>query len=150
MFDESLFLQSSIDGANSTQVIPLPADTYPGIISDVKLRQAPGKKDPSMTYTFCDVSWTLQVSPAILEEIGRKAGTARQSFMLDLTDGGTLDMSKGRNVSLGRLREALKQNVAGKPWNFKMLINASAKVKIKHRPEGENIYEEVDAILPAA
>jgi hypothetical protein len=68
-----------------------------------------------------------------------------QDVMLDLTDSGQLDMAKGRNVRLGRLREALDLNAPGRPFSFAMIQGRMAKVKVGHRVDGEDIYAEVRA-----
>lgn len=146
MFNTDTFLQSTVNDASSTVLTPIPEGIYAGAISKVDLRQTPGKKDPTQNYLWCDVTWTLQVPQPVLDEIGRKQATVRQSFGLDLTDSNTLDMGKGKNVTLGRLREAVKQNQAGKPWSFNMLKGAAAKVQVKHRPDGDKLYEDVASI----
>ena len=112
-------------------------------------RQAAGKKDPSQVYTFMDVTWNLQVGPAILEAISREKATVRQSLIVDLNAAGTgLDFGKGKNIQLGRLREAVGQNQDGQPWSPARLKGAAANVKIKHRVDGEDTYDEVDVVTP--
>ena len=66
--------------------------------------------------------------------------------MLDLTDSGSMDMGKGRNVGLGRLREALNLNQPGQVFSFSMIPGRLAKVAVSHRIDGENIYAEVKSL----
>ena len=63
-----------------------------------------------------------------------------------LSDSGGLDMGKGRNVGLGRLREALNLNQPGQSFSFSMIPGRLAKVSVSHRIDGENIYAEVKAV----
>ena len=58
--------------------------------------------------------------------------TVRQTIWLDLTESGSLDFGKGRNVGLGRLRDALGQNETGKPWQPGMMVGGVAKIKVTH------------------
>ena len=59
-------------------------------------------------------------------------------------------MGKGKNVALGRLREALGQNTPGKPWSFGMLVGQVAKVAVKHRiTDAGDTFAEVKRVLPA-
>jgi hypothetical protein len=58
-------------------------------------------------------------------------------------------MGKGKNVSLGRLREATGLNEKGRPFGFRMLVGQMARVRVKHRPDNKNpeiVYAEVDAV----
>ena len=80
------------------------------------------------------------------ELLGRDKVTVRQGIMLDITDSGGLDMGKGRNIGLGRLREAIGLNTPGQPFSFSMVAGRVAKVNVSHRIDGENIYAEVKGV----
>lgn len=144
-FNPDLFMQTQVQGANATQRIPFPVKKYPGVIKDVKIRQNPGVKDPSAIWTFCDLTVTLSVPQEVLEQTGRRNSDLRFSFMLDLDERGNLDMGKGKNVQLGRLREALGQNT-GNAWNFSMLRGAGPlDWQVKHRMEQGVPIDELDS-----
>ena len=66
-----------------------------------------------------------------------------QDQMFDLTDTGAFDMGKGRNVGLGRLREALGMNAPGEPFSMGAIRGRMAKVVVSHRPNGEDLYAEI-------
>lgn len=77
--------------------------------------------------------------------------SVRQTLWLDTTESGGLDFGKGKNVGLGRLREALGQNAPGKPWAPGMLVGGVAKVKVSHsidKRDNVTINADVKAVLP--
>jgi hypothetical protein len=69
--------------------------------------------------------------------------------MLDLTEEGMLATGKGRNVLLGRLREATGLNQSGEPFAFPMLTGRPAKVQVAHRLYEGQIYAEVKGTAKA-
>ena len=152
LFNPEMFLNTESDQALDTKRIPIPIDqqdTFPGVIKGIAFRQNAGKKNPNEVYTFLDVTWTLQASPQILEAIARDEAQVRQSLIVDVNAAGTgLDFGKGKNIQLGRLREAVGQNQDGQPWAPSRLVGGSANVKIKHRIDGEDTYDEVDTVTP--
>lgn len=145
IFNPDTFLDQQFEEANSTQIIPIPVDEYTGVIKDVKARQWQSKKDPSNSGIALDVTWEID-SAEVRELLGRDTVTCKQGIMLEFTESGSLDFSKGRNVSLGRLREAVGLNVPGKAFSFAHLPGQVAKVSISHRIDGDQIFSEVKAV----
>lgn len=137
-FDPDLFLSAQTTEANSTQSTPVPEGEYNAVISSVEVRQA-------KTSTIMDVKWAID-DAAVTEATGIKNPTVRQSVFLDITANGGLDTSKGKNTQLGRLREAVKQNKAGQPWSPAQLSGSVARITVKHRIDGENIYTDVKGV----
>lgn len=150
MFNAEQFLHTETDSALDTKRIPIPleqGDTFAGLVEKVDFHEAQGRKDPTKFYVFADITWALQVSDAVIKATGREKVTVRQSLIVDVNEAGTgIDWSKGKNIQLGRVREACGQNADGTPWAPNMLVGATASVKIKHRVDGEDTYDEVDAI----
>ena len=68
--------------------------------------------------------------------------------MLDLTPSGSLDTSKGKNIGLGRLREAVGQNKPGQAFSFQNLPGLMAKITIKHRLVDDDTFAEVKGTAP--
>jgi len=66
--------------------------------------------------------------------------------MLDLDSQGRVDMSKGKNIGLGRLREAVGKNNEGEQFSFSMLPGLMAKIAVTHRINGEDTFAEVKAV----
>ena len=81
--------------------------------------------------------WTCQAQE-VLDALDRERVTVTQSVLLDLTDDGTgLDMGKGKNITLGQIRTALGQNVAGADWSPAMIEGQPAVLKIR-----AGVYED--------
>ena len=153
MFDPDTFLSTTVTEANSTTVVPVPEGEYVAIIGKPKIRQFSGTKDPGALYTSLDLPCEIDLAgmyPAVAEQLGRDKATVRYSSMLDLTDSGGLDMGKGRNVGLGRAREAAGLNTPGQPFSFAMFEGRAVKVMVKHRVDGDRIYDEVKAMAKLA
>lgn len=149
MFNPDQFLDMQVTDANDTKLVPVPADEYTAVCEKVEVRQWQSKKDPSVSGLTLDVTWAID-NQSVKELLGRDKVTVRQGVMLDLTDSGGLDMSKGKNVGLGRLREAVDLNQPGQPFAFNMLPGRVVKIKVDHRIDGENIYAEVKGVARMA
>lgn len=154
MLNTEEFLGMSVNSATSTRVILIPEGEYTGVVdndgiglADFTYRQGDraGQKGYRMT-----VKWLIDDPAGDLErQIGRKP-VITQSIMLDLTSEGGLDMSEGKNVQLGRLREAVGQNEDGKPWQPAMLIGSVAKLLVKHRiDQNQEEQQEVSRVTAA-
>ena len=145
MFNPDQFLDMQIEGQNDTKIIPVPAGEYTAMIEEVKVRQWQSKADPSKSGLTLDVQWSID-DASVKELLGRDKVTVKQGIMLDMTEQGGLDMGKGKNVGLGRLREALGLNVPGQAFSFPMLSGRVAKLTVAHRVDGEDIYAEVKMV----
>ena len=66
--------------------------------------------------------------------------------MLDTNPQGGLDMSAGKNVGLGRLREAVGKNDPDVAFSFHQLPGAAGKVSVTHRLVGEDTFAEIKAV----
>jgi len=145
MFNPEQFLDMQVTESNDTKTIPVPVGEYTAVAEEVKCRQWQSKKDPSMSGLALDIKWSID-DAAVKELLGRDKVTVNQGIMLDLTDSGGLDMGKGRNIGLGRLREALSLNAPGQPFSFMMVSGRVAKISVSHRIDGENIFAEVKGV----
>ncbi len=83
------------------------------------------------------------------EFLGRDNVTVRQSIMLDTDESGRLDIGRGKNVSLGRLREAVNKNNPGDAFSFSMLPGLSARVSVSHREYNGDVFAGVSAVARA-
>lgn len=145
MFSVENFLDQQFDQANDTVSQPVPAGEFPAIIDKVECKQWASKADPSKAGLKLAITWLID-DGSVKELLGRDKVTVRQDIMLDMTDAGGLDMGKGRNISLGRLREATGLNTQGQPFSFAMLTGRCAKVKVDHRIADDKIYAEVKGV----
>ena len=149
MFSPEQFLDMQTTESNDTKVIPVPVGEYLAVVKEVKVRPWQSKSDPSKAGIALDVQWTID-DANVKALLGREEVNVKQGVMLDLTEGGGgLDMGKGRNISLGRLREATGLNTPGMPFAVTMLTGRLAKVKVEHRVDGDNLYAEVKQVTRA-
>lgn len=135
VFDPDQFMQESVEGANDTVYPTLPAGEYTGMISEVKVRQTQSDKRPGEFFYPADITWDLMDVPQkVLDEMGRDKFSVRQSVFLDINDSGQLDLGKGKNIQLGRLREALSLNTPG--FSIGKLKGAGpAKLNVTLKPD---------------
>lgn len=156
MFDVDSFMNQTIDGANDTKMVVVPTscngkDIFLMVADKVELRPWQGKADPSKSGLALDIQWVIE-DEDVKAHCGREKVTVKQGIMLDMADSGGLDMSKGKNIGLGKLREALGMNVPGQPFSFGMIQGRMAKGSIKHRPndqEPESPFAEIAKVFPA-
>jgi len=141
-FDPDSFLAQTVEQANDTKVIPCPAGEFTGYIKDLKV--STGQKDGN-TWAALNPVWVID-NEEVRKLLDRDEVTVKQSVFLDLTEHGTLDMGKGKNVGLGRLREALDLNQPGQPFSFTMLTGRPAKLTVSHRVQGEDIYADIKMV----
>ncbi len=148
IFDAKQFLKSTTSAAGSTKVEQCNPGEYVAKIDTIDFRQAAaGEKSrtPGAILTFCDISYEID-SAEERQRLGREKVTARQSMIVDLSaDGKSLDMARGKNVTLNRVRDAVGQNVDGQEWSPEMLSGKLLRVKVepqKNNPE----YVEVTTV----
>lgn len=142
-FDPDTFLNSETTDSNDTQYYPAPAKEYPmASIDAIKPRTAGDKP-------VLDVMWLLNDDEA-KEVTGMDSPKVKQTIWLDLTPSGGLDFGKGKNVQLGKLREAVGQNSPGQRWAPGMLLGQVACIKVEHKA-GQNgeTFANVTAVTAA-
>ena len=133
MFDADSFLQSSTTEANDTKIIPCPPGEFAAIIDKITPKQVQFNGGTE-TRIVLDVQWLIEDAGA-KAATGRDVVTVKQAIFLDTTPTGGLDMAQGKNVALGRLREAVGKNTPGEPFSFAMLPGLMAKVSVSHRQD---------------
>jgi len=143
-FDPATFLNTTYDEALDTKVVPCPAGEYLGLAEKVDVKTW-ASKDGSSSGLKLAILWDIQ-DENVKSLLGRDTVRVPQDQMLDLTETGALDFGKGKNVGLGRIREALGLNTPGEPFAFSMIQGRMAKVKVTHRAVGEDLYNEIKAI----
>lgn len=143
-FDADAFLQTTISDALDTKVIPCPMGEFPGLIESIKPRQWQSK-DGSTTGIALDIFWLVE-DEGVKQQLDRKEVKVKQGIMLDTTPLGALDTAPGKNIGLGRLREAVGLNEPGQQFSFAMLPGLMGKINVTHRVVGEDTYAEVKAV----
>ena len=146
-FDADSFLQSSVSDANSTALIPCPQGEYQGIISKIAPRQWQSR-DGTQSGVALDVFWLVE-DANVKAVCGRDEVVVKQGLMLDTTPQGGLDVTTGKNVALGRLREAVGKNTSGEAFSFAMLPGLMARISVGHRADKNDaslLYAEVKMV----
>ena len=141
-FNPDTFLNTEITESNATAYIPVPEGEFIGSIKNLKPRVLTDGR------AVLDLNWTIDNDTA-REATGMAEPSVRQTIWLDLSENGGLDFGKGKNIGLGRLRDALGQNETGKPWQPGMLVGGVAKVKVAHsidKRDGETIQAQVSSV----
>ena len=147
-FDPQEFLDTQTTEVNDTRAAPCPVGEYQATIDSVDVKNGVSQKNGN-AWTKLNVKWCLEGTDAnrILE---KEKIYVQQGLLLDITESGGLDMGKGKNTQLGRLRDATNLNAPGAPFSFRMLIGRSAKVKVDHREYEGNIYDDVKGVVKLA
>lgn len=140
VFNPTTFMNTDYTGALDTKLIAVPEGDWPGVAGKLEAGVTPKGQ------AKLDITWEIN-DPQVEAITGRDKNSVRQTVWLDLTDHGTLDMSPGKNVGLGRLREALGQNDPAKPWNPGMIAGQVAMLSIKQRMDDEgNVFADVKKV----
>jgi len=142
-FDPDLFMNTQTTDANDTKFVPIPEGEYPAYVDNIEARRAGDKP-------VLELKWVIN-DEGVRAETGLEKPMVRQTIWLDLTEQGGLDSGKGKNIGLGKVREALGQNQSGRPWSPGMLIGANAFVKVGHRAGKEpgEVFADVKAVTAA-
>jgi hypothetical protein len=159
LFDPQAFLETEVEGASSTRSSPTPLGRYEMVVAEMpKFKQIipPAGADYEAFTTMeveCLISGDALDSTGrpVKETTGKDRNFARYSCRIDRTPGGNLDMGQGKNVGLGRLREAVGQNNPSLKWKPSMLINARFSGEVKHKPDKRDasvVYAEVVNPIP--
>ena len=146
-FDPATFLNQTVEGALDTKVTPVPVGEYLALADKVDIKTWQNKDGSSSGFKL-EIVWELQ-DENVKALLGRDVVKVTQQQMLDLTEEGGLDLGKGKNVGLGRIREALGLNTPGEAFAFPMIQGRLAKVAVTHRVAGEDIYSEIRKVASA-
>ena len=145
MLNISDFLDASVSTANDITSTPVPVGEYHGVIEKIIPRQWQSK-DGTKSGIAMDIFFLIE-DHLVKEHLGRDVVTCKMGLMLDTTPQGVLDMAKGRNIGLGRLREAVGKNTPGEAFSFGMLPGLSAKVNVTHRVSDNNeVFAEIKSV----
>lgn len=132
-FDPLAFLQQTTSEQGSIISVPIPVGEYVAVVEKVDARPWQGKADPTKSGIAIDLVYNID-DAKVKETLGRPKVTITQGIMVDLTEQGQLNMGKGFNIALNRVREATGLNVAGSPFAPSMFQGKVVKVTVGHRP----------------
>jgi hypothetical protein len=135
-------MNSSTTDANSTAYTPVPEGEFQAAVASVT---------PRVTNTgkaLLNIGWKVD-DETVKNETGMAEPMVYQTIWLDVTESGGLDTGKGKNVGLGKLRDALGQNKPGAPWSPGMMVGQVAIVRVGHsidKRDNVTIQAEVKAV----
>lgn len=143
-FDPQSFMSSQFNEASETKFIACPEGEFPAVVKHVEANTWQSK-DGSKSGLKLDLTWTID-DESVRQSTGMAEPQVKQSVMLDLTESGGLATGTNKNVNLGRLRDAVGQNVSGKPWSPPMLQGQVARVTVRHRLYEDQVFAEVKGV----
>lgn len=144
VFNPEQFMEGTVDGANSTKVESVPPGEYRAIIDeDIKAPKVVNSEKTGQTYVFFEVPFLVD-DDALKAQLGRDKLMVRHTISLDIDEKGGLDMGKGKNVGLGRLREALGMNDG--PFNPKSIAGKGPVMISVGWQKGSTDFTEVKKV----
>lgn len=146
-FNADTFLSSTVQAAMDTAVTPIPEGDYPFQITKVDINSGTIKSGDRAGKTWAQVKLKCEcLDPNVAAELGRETVNQNAFIFLDLTeDESGLDIGTGKNVDLGKMREAVGQNDEDEEWNLAMLQGGTflGTVKHKFRDDSQDPYGEM-------
>lgn len=146
MFDAQALLNAATEEVNSTRVLPAPVGDYIGQVTKVDVKSGIGKNSGE---PWVRLELVLEAEDPKLESIGMTKKRFNGGFMLDITPSGSLDMSEGKNIQLGRAREACGLNREGQAFSLGMFQGQTFKFTVEHEPDSRDptvIWERVKGL----
>lgn len=146
LFNPETFLDDDAGGVLSTERTLVPTGTYSNCyIKDVKPSEGiigKGERagEPWARMVFV---WVID-DDAVRQELNKSEVVLSQGIMLDLDSNGKLDEGKGRNIRLGKLRQALGINDG--PVKWRDFIGKPATIQVGHSIYNGNPVEDVIAV----
>lgn len=146
-FNPDTFLTQETDAQLETEFVPCPAGEYQGSVDKVRPRKFTIDNEER---AVLDISWLiLDLDGKIEAETGMERNVVQQTLWLDVNEQGALETGKGKNIGLGKLREALGQNKSGKKWSPGMLMGQGATVVVsEYIDKEENPRAQIKKVLP--
>jgi hypothetical protein len=147
-FDPASFESQTTNDESSTSLIPIPAGEYNAQIEDYKFTQGTSKKSGD-TFTSMNITYRLlDDNGEIAQRIGREP-KIQQSYFIETTPQGGFDFAKGKNVWLGKIREAVGMNIPGQTFTFALLKGQVLRVNVIEDPQKDDpttIYNRVKSV----
>lgn len=152
-FDANLFMSAVYEEVNDTKIVPCPAGEFHAQIEKVEPKSGTIGKGERIgePWASLNVSYLIE-DQGVQALLSRDKVIVYQSVMLDLTPSGGLDMGSGKNIGLGRLRDACGLNKPGQPFSPTMFVGQRVKVMVRHVPgykDPQSMVAEVSGVVRA-
>lgn len=148
-FDPETFLDATLPGANSIKREIVPMGVYKAYISKLEVKNGTVNKEGDnygKPWVALNLQWTIEDQP-INATMDQAKVIVFDSVFLDLDEDGRTAMGKGKNVKLGKLREALGMNTG--PVQFRALEGRPATINIGHDPYKDDMQAVVKSYARA-
>lgn len=152
MFNPEDFLNATVDPL-ATQFEVCPDGEYPFVIDSdpagLKPREVKwNDKQTGEPRSFFQLELPcVCLDEAVKAKLGREKVVVRLRINLDLDSSGRLETGPNKNVGLGRLRDALRQNVPG--WTPAQLLGAGPFIGKVEGTEGKDGRRYADIVRVA-
>lgn len=147
-FDPAIFEQAITESESSSSLLPIPAGEYNAIIEDYKFNQGVSKKNNenyvSMLITYSIIDDTGELARAIA-----RPPKVSHTYFVDTNASGAFDFGQGKNVWLGKIRNAVGMNAPGQSFSFSMLKGQALRIVVSTEPskdDPEVIYNRVKSV----
>jgi hypothetical protein len=150
VFDPALYLDSTISEPTVRRPPAAAGVDYPFLVKDVKVRTWQRKDDPSKSGIALDVQLEISLTPDEARRVGQEKIILTDGFILELTEGGTIDNSPGRNRRVRQYREAFDMNKPGDTWSPRRMIGRGGVCQLTHEVYQGDIQERIGALREAS
>ena len=153
VFDAEAFMAQTTTEEGSTVYATVEEGDYQSIIDKTEPRQGTDKN--GNPFLVLDVFHEI-LDEAVRTQLGLTKVIVKQGVFVEFLPNGAIDWSEGKNVKLGRLREAIGQNKPGASWSPSMLPGGGPlMIHVIKRPAkdgSDDVYNEVTktAAMPVA
>lgn len=129
-FDPDQFMNTTVEGELETKRPVVPAGQYTGQIFKITPKSGTIGKGDNAGKTWASLVLTIEIhDQALAQEMNQEKLFVSHNIFLDLDDNNQIDMRKGKNVALGKVRAAVGQN-DGSPWSPNMLLGQMLEVDV--------------------
>lgn len=144
-FDPTAFEAVSTEPL-STSVTPIPKGEHAVQIEDYKFSPGTSRKD-GKSYMALDITYRFFDDDGSLAQLLGREPKLTKAIFLDVSPQGGLDMTKGKNIQLGKIREALNQNIPGQPWSLPMIKGQPLRILVTEdpAPDSDAVYNSIKA-----
>jgi hypothetical protein len=149
LFDPAAFLDAVMDQPLERRD-PLPVGDYTAVIGEIKASRWTSDKPDAKVKSGIrfEIPLTIDIPPEVVEKLGYDSATftVKDSVMVDTTDSGAMDFSKGKNNQLRAYREALDMNKSGDVFIPRNMQGRVVLVKLKHELYNGATLEKVAGV----
>lgn len=140
-FNADSFLNQTVEAKLSVKRIPMPEDDHDGLqVRELEIKSGTVKEGDNAGKVWVRLNVKMvNTDPNVAEEMklsGDAEPTIYWNEFLDLDDDGNLDVADGKNIKLGKLRQALGQNT-DEGWTMNDMKGATCGGRVKHKFNAE-------------